>query len=329
MKRFNCDCGQPLFFDSSICVSCGTAVGFDPGMMTMRTLPPPGERTDLHRCANGTQFDACNWLHNATTDAALCFGCQFNRTIPNLDHPLNLERWRKLEAAKKRLLFTLLSLRLPLTPGELAFDFVEDSRSNPDLVDQSIRYTGYDPGLITVNVLEADDVVRESEREAVNEQYRTLLGHLRHESGHHYLELLLAEPADQAAFAERFGDPTQNYRGALDRYYAEGPAPDWRARCISSYASSHPVEDWAETWGHYLHIQDVLETAATHAVIPTYVATAELGVRITAWRELSITLNELNRSIGHGDAYPFVVTTAVESKLAFVDGFVSRLQTRP
>lgn len=329
MKRFNCECGQPLFFDSFSCVSCGRPVGFDPATMSMRTLPPKTERTELNRCANGTEFKACNWLHSEPTSDALCFGCQFNRTIPNLDNPHNLERWRKLEAAKKRLLFTLLSLRLPLDPAALAFDFVEDPRSNPNLVDQTVRYTGYEPGLITVNVLEADDAVRESERRAVNEQYRTLLGHLRHESGHHYLELLLALPAERAAFRERFGDERAGYREALDRHYAEGPAPDWRQRCISPYASAHPVEDWAETWGHYLHIHDVLETAATHAVIPAGLPTAPLAERIATWRELSITLNELNRSIGHGDAYPFVVTTVVEDKLAFVDGFVSRLQTPP
>ena len=32
---------------------------------------------------------------------------------------------------------------------------------------------------------------------------------------------------------------------------------------ISSYATTHPWEDWAETWAHYLHMADALETAAS------------------------------------------------------------------
>ena len=120
-----------------------------------------------------------------------------------------------------------------------------------------------------------------------------------------------------------------DYRTALDNYYAQGPAADWRERCISAYASSHPIEDWAETWGHYLHIHDVLETAATHQVIGAELVDAGIDERISTWRELSITLNELNRSIGHGDAYPFVVTSAVQDKLAYVDAAISRLRTPP
>jgi len=30
---------------------------------------------------------------------------------------------------------------------------------------------------------------------------------------------------------------------------------------VSAYATSHPWEDWAETWAHYLHMVDTLETA--------------------------------------------------------------------
>ena len=30
---------------------------------------------------------------------------------------------------------------------------------------------------------------------------------------------------------------------------------------VSTYASSHPWEDFAETWTHYMHIIDTLETA--------------------------------------------------------------------
>ena len=336
MKRFTCVCGHPLFFDSHACLNCGRAVGFQPQTMDMRPLMPDAPESlqdefgqSYRRCANGGKHGVCNWLLPAAQEEPLCFACNLNRTIPNLDNPANVERWRKLEMAKKRLLYTLLTLGLPLQNGTggMRFDFVEDIRSNPDLVDQALKYTGYSDGVITVNVIEADDAARESEKHAVNEQYRTLLGHLRHESGHHYLTPALQGAA--ADFRTLFGDERVDYGEALTQYYDRGPADDWRERCISAYASAHPIEDWAETWGHYLHIHDVLETAATHRVIAEDIPGASMDVRISTWRELSITLNELNRSIGHGDAYPFVVTGAVEAKLAFVDAAISRLRTPP
>ncbi len=328
MKRFTCTCGHQLFFDSQQCLYCGSVVGVDSQRLEMVQLQPedgyyvsPGG-DGYFLCDNAVLYQNCNWLRPLADGPGLCYACGFNRVVPNLSYPQNKLRWDKLELAKRRLLYTLLALGLPLRAGAfpgLLFDFVEDGRTNPDFAAQ-VRNTGYLHGVITVNVAEADDVARESERVAVNERYRTLLGHLRHESGHYYLDFVL--PHQETSFTALFGDRSLDYRNALDTYYARGAGSDWQARFISAYASAHPLEDWAETWGHYLHITDVLETAVSHGVLPASVTVAGIAERIATWRRLSITLNELNRSIGHRDAYPFVLNDAVAAKLTYVDSMV-------
>ena len=335
MRKFSCRCGQALFFDSGQCVHCGTAVRFDRTTLNMVQVSSSGDQLVtpdgrlFYACQNQIDYHNCNWLRSADLGPGLCFACRFNRTIPNLSFSGNQQRWDKLEAGKRRLLYTLLALDLHIEPrtdhpAGLLFDFVEDGRTNPEHFGEEIRNTGYAQGVITVNVVEADDVAREEERLAANEQYRTVLGHLRHESGHYYFELVRAQFTDQRT--QLFGDATLPYRAALDAYYAQGPTPDWRNQHISAYASAHPLEDWAETWGHYLHISDVLETAVSYDVIHADIVHADIQTRIDAWRDLSIVLNELNRSVGHGDVYPFVLNDAVAQKLAFVDQVVSDLR---
>jgi hypothetical protein len=166
-------------------------------------------------------------------------------------------------------------------------------------------------------------------REEMNENYRTVLGHLRHESGHYYWVRLNADQALRSDFAALFGDETMDYASALQRHYREGPSPQWRNYYISAYASCHPAEDWAETWGHYLHIHDALETAAAYGMTNEDLATMDISARISLWRHLSVTLNELNRSVGRGDAYPFFINSWVEAKLGFVERVIRRLQTLP
>ncbi|MEM7097323.1 MAG: putative zinc-binding metallopeptidase [Pseudomonadota bacterium] len=331
MRKFNCQCGQSLFFDSGQCVHCGAAVRFDPAKLDMVQVTTSADQLMasngevFYACQNQIEHNNCNWLRPGAAGPGLCFACCFNRTIPNLSVAHNKDRWDKLESGKRRLLYTLLALNLQIRPGTddpngLVFDFVEDGRTNPDFADQ-LHNTGYAQGVITINVVEADDVAREEERLAANEQYRTVLGHLRHESGHYYFEKL--SPVHVAQFSNLFGDASLPYREALDQYYADGPTDHWRDHHISAYASAHPLEDWAETWGHYLHISDVLETAVSYAVIDQSILNADIGLRIEAWRSLSTVLNELNRSVGHGDVYPFILNDAVAAKLAFVDQVLS------
>ena len=89
-----------------------------------------------------------------------------------------------------------------------------------------------------------------------------MLGHLRHESGHFYWDRLILGRGRVEAFRAMFGDERADYGPALDAYYAAGgAAAGWQASHVSAYATSHPWEDWAETWAHYLHMVDLLETA--------------------------------------------------------------------
>jgi hypothetical protein len=338
MKQFYCQCGQPVFFDSEQCLSCGSRLGFDPLSMTMLALHQAGEwwlapyGNAFRFCDNATKFQVCNWVVPDTDPHPLCSGCRFNRTVPNQSLPDNQQRWLRLEEGKKRLLYTLMQLGLPLENGwdapdtGLLFDFIEDGRSQV-AYPETFVHTGYLGGVITLNTLEADDAAREAQRLQLKESYRTVLGHLRHESGHYYWQRLNADEGLRAEFAAVFGDDSQDYQGSLDRYYANGPEAGWQQRFISAYASAHPAEDWAESWGHYLHIYDALETAAAHGLRSVWPDQMDITERISVWRALSVTLNELNRSVGRRDAYPFVLNAEVEKKLAFVDRVIGLLRT--
>ena len=180
--------------------------------------------------------------------------------------------------------------------------------------------------MITINTLEADNVARAAVREEMNESYRTVLGHLRHESGHFYWAQLAPDRNLREEFTALFGDESQDYAAALRRHYRNGPPEGWRQQYISAYAAAHPSEDWAESWGHYLHIHDALETANAHGLVDEPVEHMPMSRRIVRWRDLSLTLNELNRSVGLGDAYPFVINDTVAHKLGFVDRVIQRLQ---
>ena len=340
MKRFFCDCGSPLYFENDFCINCRSALGYDPERATMVTLADwgGGEFRDLsgrrfRYCANGEDFGVCNWLRPADSAGALCFACQFNRTVPNQSRQENQRRWRVLERAKKRLFYTLLQLDLPLLNGwaeprrGLLLDFVEDARSCDEFPETFVT-TGYLGGVITINVLEADDAARAAARNELKESYRTVLGHLRHESGHYYGSLL--NPAGELldAFRELFGDERADYRAALDRHYRAGPPAHWQERYVSAYAAAHPSEDWAESWSHYLHIFDALDTAWAHGLLASGPLRMPMAERLAAWARISLVLNELNRSVGRGDAYPFVINESVADKLEFIERAVQCLRTR-
>jgi hypothetical protein len=255
----------------------------------------------------------------------------------------NLIRWRRLEAAKRRLFYTLTKLHLPLStrpqdPQGLAFDFLADlseNRSNGPSV-----LTGHDNGLITINIAEADDAERERQRHSMGEPYRTLLGHFRHEIGHYFWNVLVRNDPSLDPFRQVFGDERQDYGQALQAHYANGPKKNWQEEYVSAYAGSHPWEDFAETWAHYLHIIDTLETANAFGMRvrpkisrgPDLMAEINfdphqernLNRLITAWLPLTFAVNSLNRSMGQPDLYPFVLSPAVIAKLAFIH---ERIQT--
>lgn len=342
MKLFECQhCGQPLYFENSTCESCGRRLGYLAPEATVSALEPDGDLwralarpdTRYRMCANA-MHDVCNWLIPADAPDTFCIACRHNRAIPDLSFPQNLFHWRKIEVAKHRLFYSLIRFGLPLVtaaedPNGLTFDFLSP--------DAGQVLTGHSGGLITLNVAEADDVERERQRRVMGEPYRTLLGHFRHEIAHYYWDKFVANSGNIGTFRHVFGDERRDYSWALEKHYETGPRSDWQDRFITAYASSHPWEDFAETWAHYLHMVDTLETARAFglslrprvtqnepmtAVIDFDPYRADLDRLIEAWLPLVFAVNSLNRSMGSTDLYPFVLTPNVIAKLDFVHNLI-------
>lgn len=325
MRRFHCNCGQEVFFEDSECSYCGRELGFDPQRMNMVLLE---RNRHLTPCSLRKHAVACNWLIAPRDYHEQCLSCRLTRTIPAQNVPINVQRWKVLESSKRRLIYSLLHLGLPFVDRErdpeygLTFDFLEDQRTNP-FVKKSVVYTGHQCGIITLNAIEADDAHRISTRERMNERYRTVLGHMRHEIGHYYWDRLIQNSAWYPRFRNLFGGE-ENYRQALEYYYTYGPVPHWHKRHISAYASAHPWEDWAETWAHYLHIMDTLETAIGFGLLKhsTMGKNGFLSL-MKEWQQLTTMMNALNRSMGQPDAYPFTLTKQVIVKLRFIHQLIA------
>ena len=363
-RAFGCRCGRPVFFRNSECLACHTPLGYDSA--TCRLLPLQLDSSDrmepvaaqsmaiprwhamsgaadaprFLRCANLDTAAACNWLVADGDSHAgappLCRCCRLTRTLPDQSLPSAGVWWNRIELAKRRLVSSLIGLQLPVLSkvedplGGLVFDLLRAQPGQPPVV------TGHADGVITLDVEEADDTWREQRRVALHEPYRTLLGHLRHECGHYYWQRLVDNGPWLQPFRAAFGDERQDYTAALGRHYSEGAPADWGQRFVSSYASSHPWEDWAETWAHYLHLVDTLDTARSfgldgESVELTYerfgpdVVTHDDGPQameflrlINDWMELTGVLNELSRSMGEADFYPFVLSLAAARKLHVV-----------
>ncbi|MGR9107162.1 MAG: zinc-binding metallopeptidase family protein [Gammaproteobacteria bacterium] len=334
MKRFRCGCGNEVFFENTSCMVCVRPLGFDPETRTIHTLLPRAAANleskingRLYRyCANFSNHAVCNWLIAHGDPNPFCKGCRLNRTIPDLGNEVNLSRWREIEKAKKRLLFTLYSLKLPVVdkiqdPNEgLLFDFMENPRTDLHNVEDTVT-TGHLNGVITINVFEADHLYREKIRQQMYECYRTVLGHFRHEIGHYYWDYFFSSPKAKLQFRAVFGNERIPYAEALARYYRNTPLCGWETQYISAYAASHPLEDWAETWAHYLHMYDMLETARERKTL-LKPKIADFEADLEQWIELTIVANELNRCMGLPDIYPFVICPAVRKKLAFINHMV-------
>jgi hypothetical protein len=334
-----------VYFDNTVCVSCGYPLGYLPERFEMSALEADGGRwkalavPDLSyvSCAN-SQYDACNWLLPADSDTLLCVACRHNQTVPDLSAPENLTNWRKIELAKRHLFYSLMRWRLPMpTRSEdpehgLAFEFLADIAKNDGTVEPVL--TGHNTGLITLNIAEADDAEREKRRVSMREPYRTLLGHFRHEVGHYYWERLVRDRGNIDRCRQLFGDETQDYGEALKRHYETGAPANWQAAFVSAYATAHPWEDFAETWAHYIHVVDGLETARSFGIKVRLAAKNAEGLAVELefqpyaaasaqdlvddWVPLTVAINSVNRSIGQPDFYPFVLSPPVIDKLQFI-----------
>ena len=301
-------------------------------------VPDPPSRYRM--CANYAQENVCNWMVPAENPTPLCWACRLNQVIPDLSQPNHRVYWAKLEAAKRRTLFTLIQLGLPVVSREkdpdhgLAFAFLADATAESEFIEplpgQAPVQTGHTHGLITINLAEADDIARTRFREQFREGYRTLLGHFRHEIGHCYWDVLINDETTLHAVRQHFGDETQDYQQALQTYYKNGPLENWDMHYISAYATAHPWEDWAESWAHYLHMVDSLDTAHAYGLTIQDRVMAPHGTDVETnfsalledWQCLSITLNALNRSMGLSDAYPFVLHEPITQKLRLVHDLV-------
>jgi hypothetical protein len=344
MRLFGCqNCGQVLFFENQQCGRCGKRLGYLPTRSELSVLEANGSTWEafaepglqLKFCVNASYL-VCNWMLPASSPEQFCVACRHNRMVPDLSAGSNLQSWAKMEMAKHRLFYALLQLGLP-TPNRrddpkagLVFDFLTDSEGS----DGGKVMTGHEDGLITLAVAEADDAEREARRARMGEPYRTLLGHFRHEVGHFYWDILIRDGGRLADFRAVFGDERDDYGNALRRHYADGAPADWQSHFVSAYAGSHSWEDWAETWAHYLHIVDGLETARAFGleIHPTIDPDHALGtgpgvdpyeiehfeVLVRRWLPLTIALNAMNQSMGLNDLYPFVLSPAVITKLAFI-----------
>ncbi len=338
MRAFSCPtCAQLVYFENTLCLRCGSALGFDPdgGEIVLRDA-------EKYRSCENIDLAACNWLVAASDPEDLCRSCRLTTTRPDLTDPDDAAAFAATESAKRRLVFQLLDLRLPVVGRD------EDPALGVGFELLSSRFepvtTGHDDGVITIDLAEGDDAHRERMRHDLGEPYRTLLGHLRHEVGHHYWTVLVDRAGRHDEFRALFGDERDDYRAALDRHYANGPTRGWEERYVSAYAAAHPWEDWAETFAHYLHVRDTLQTAGAYGVIVTGPATGdrrdvdpdliaapanaladqELERILADWFPLTYALNAINRSMGRDDLYPFVLSPRAMAKLAFVHELVRR-----
>jgi len=347
MKIDYCDrCGQVVYFENTTCLACDSQLAFFPDTRSVVALEkldgdlwrcataPEGRR--YRKCENFRVHNACNWVVDAADANPYCLSCRLTRVVPDLDKPNERYAWLKLETAKRRFVYGALALKLPTQSKHedpehgLAFEFPPD----PDPADKNARpvLTGHANGVIVVNIAEADDVERLRRKKALHEPYRTLLGHFRHESGHYYWDRLIAHTKWLEPFRALFGDETADYGESLQRHYKNGPPEDWNLRFISAYATCHPWEDWAESWAHYMHMIDSVETARSlgihirppHRDVTKAADPDALDAILCDWFALTCALNNLNRGLGQPDAYPFVMTEPVIAKIRFIHGLLGK-----
>lgn len=320
MQAFACrQCGSPLYFENTTCFSCGSSLGFSRDERAIVPVDADGRYVDADavawwRCANG-ELAGCTWLTRA--DGQLCSSCRLTRTRPNDEDIPGLRAFKSAEAAKRRLIVELDALELPIVTraddprSGLAFDLLSSAREPVS--------TGHQNGLVTIDLAEGDSVHREQLRRQLDEPYRTMLGHFRHEVGHYY-EMLLVKDELLDRARDLFGDETQDYAAARDRHYRDGAPANWRENHISAYAAMHPWEDFAETFAHFLHINDTIDTAQGFGLttVDPQAFRSFRDLVTGVWIPLSVALNQINRSMGKDPLYPFVIAAPVLDKLEFV-----------
>ena len=351
MKIFHCTCGNKLFFENSQCLVCQREVGWCPVCEGMHAMEPdnaggyqctnPGCQSHVVKCYNYAYYNVCNRMIENTgqqQDALnLCSYCKLTETIPDLSVDGNITKWYDLEVAKRRLLYLLDIMGLPYGSRfdqielPLSFDFKEDIKPANfgwlSMGKEEKVFTGHADGKITINIQEADPVEREKLRVAFRETQRTLIGHFRHEIGHYYWQLLVQDK-DEAAYKAIFGDhESPTYSEAMNNYYKNGPKANWANSYISAYATMHSWEDFAETWGTYLDMYAVLDTADNTELLEMGgedLQDTQLETMLSRYADLSLKVNEVNRSLGLPDLLPETFTPPVVEKLRYIHRLIKR-----
>lgn len=339
MKIFQCgNCSHPLFFENYTCEKCGHLSGYrhnDRVMLTFAPLASPYIGYDdgmSYKFCNNRSLGVCNWMIRTENNESYCAACQLNGRLPMDRNGDQFDSWQSLEIAKHRLIYQLQKIGLRLvskitSEDGLSFDFVS-KKTDPKLM------TGHNNGVVTILLEEADPVYREDMRQKMNEPYRTLIGHLRHEVGHYFWDRIVANDSEVLNnFRAIFGDETVDYKESIKMYYKNISPVNWQKDFVSLYATSHPWEDWAETWAHYLHIMDMLETAYWFGmkVSPfnsdqgmngdayfdpyTHIDFEEIVKTCIA---ITFAVNSINKSMGLQDIYPFVISDKVKQKMQFI-----------
>jgi hypothetical protein len=338
MRRWSCaKCGSSVGFESSQCWHCHSQLGYVPDEIAIVVLEPQPDGVSFRsgeqhvwRCLNAAW--GCNWVIPARTADEWCRACRLTRGRPDDGRPNAVAAWASAEAAKRRLVHQLDCLGLAveaLTPDQsngLMFDFVQ--------LDDDAVTTGYGEGVVTLDLAEVGDEHRERIRRQLDEPFRTVIGHLRHEVGHHYFQRLIGQSDDLDQFRVLFGDERTSYPEALADHYA-APATWDAEHFVTAYAMVHPIEDWAETFAHYLHIGDAIETASAYGLgVDGTTLTAETeratGFRavLRHWQRLADALAAVADGLGTPPPYPFQLSTQVERKLEFVDTQVNKHSVR-
>jgi len=316
MRVFSNPVGAGSLWFHNLATADGVAVGYDPQARGFISVPP--------FCANRENI-GCNWI--APEEGALCRSCAMTTVTPDTMRPDALANWAQTEAAKRWVLDGLGRWHWfrPEDRGTPPCFHMRDDGPTPAAM-------GHVNGVVTISVAEADPVLRTTRREALDEPYRTMIGHFRHEIAHMLWWRLSLRADFLEAFRQVFGDERADYTAALQRHYETGPPADWMDRHLTTYASSHPHEDWAETATHLLNLIDITDSAMSAGLVLTemrepgwdaYAETDAMGLLRTALRVVAI-VNHANRAVGLDDAYPFVVSARAQEKLAFVHEWLRR-----
>ncbi|MGY3437061.1 MULTISPECIES: zinc-binding metallopeptidase family protein [unclassified Marinovum] len=298
-----------LFFDN-LTTTGGVAVAYDPATRAFRT--------DGDFCANRDVI-GCNWV--APAPGALCLSCAMTAMAPDPSMPDAITNWSRTEAAKRWVIDNLRRWQwfVPRDPGPAPIFNMLAEGVQPVVM-------GHGDGVVTISIEESDPVVEIERRERLDERYRTMIGHMRHEIAHYLWWRLSIVPGFLDAFRDLFGDERADYGEALEKHYKNGPPSDWQGRFLTAYASAHPHEDWAETSAHLLHLVDITDSfLATGFTLPNLpgpswdpYAESDFAVLVRIASTVAVGANHVNRSMGLQDVYPFVLSQTTRQKLEFV-----------